>query len=259
MLNPISEHAANIHQVLLENYGSSSWDNSCDWLHIASSIKCIQLSTIQYNPGFGWCSHSDQYNISRQELLEATVKQLSIFNFAWGALESIIDYIAPPKTSHRSEKVKDTCIYIEANFSTHKEIMHLECVTKDFRLSASNCLGLEKVNRRFNLSQPLTGLSTGLYTVYGLRNLFAHGSFIFPEPDEDILPISEHSKMISHATRIVLLSIQMLLLAHYRKPQDIVHFNWNTSGNYFEGTLETALLKCHLSEQNVHNTQLGLF
>ena len=37
----------------------------------------------------------------------------------------------------------------------------------------------------------------------------------FPEPDEDNEPNSPYDSLVEHATRIVLLSIQMLMLHHF--------------------------------------------
>ena len=52
----------------------------------------------------------------------------------------------------------------------------------------------------------------GLFVVYKFRNEFAHGDMVFPVPDNEHRPISDAPNLIKCATRIVLLSIQMLAL-----------------------------------------------
>ena len=58
---------------------------------------------------------------------------------------------------------------------------------------------------RFRISKGIGAPGIGLYAVYKIRNLFAHGSMAFPQPDSERRPISSHSDLIVHATRIVLL------------------------------------------------------
>lgn len=57
----------------------------------------------------------------------------------------------------------------------------------------------------------------GLSVVYEIRNEFAHGSFLFPEPpDWGIEKKALEVDIFSVASRIVLLSIQMILIAKYK-------------------------------------------
>ena len=114
-----------------------------------------------------------------------------------------------------------------------------------FRRAASLCFGYESVEKRYKMAKNTGCLCSGLFIVYELRNLFAHGSLNFPEPDENNQPISSHQAMVSHATRIVLLSIQMLLLAKSEHSDIEISYGWDSPQ---EVPLWIALSSCHLDE-----------
>ena len=74
----------------------------------------------------------------------------------------------------------------------------------------------------------------------------------FPEPDEDNEPNSPYDSLVEHATRIVLLSIQMLMLHHFdAEDYEIWHDSDLT-------TLGNVLRSCHLEEDDSSSEQLSL-
>ncbi|WP_204137012.1 hypothetical protein [Halomicronema sp. CCY15110] len=188
-----------------------------EWLHIASSLESVTLNTIKNNRSFGWCRDSDEYDLARDKLLNSFVQKLTIFNFVWGALESAIDIVKPPKHPEKDKrgKISNTCYLIGKRFNADSQVSGLEEANIAFKEISSKCFGLERIKNRISRIQDYGESGVGLYAVYELRNLFAHGSISFPEPDEDNEPNSPYDSLVEHATRIVLLSIQMLIIHHF--------------------------------------------
>lgn len=77
----------------------------------------------------------------------------------------------------------------------------------------------------------------------------------FPKPDEEHRPISSHSILITHATRIVLLSLQMLFLAHYRDSRADVEYAWHGNFDYERLPLHLLLRTFHF-ERSRESSQL---
>jgi hypothetical protein len=120
------------------------------------------------------------------------------------------------------------------------------------------CFGYEKVQSRYSEVKEFGVIAIGLYCVYELRNSFAHGSITFPMPDEENKPISAHSAMVLAATRIVLLSLQMLLLAHYRESEELITFQFSTEIDHDDYPLWLVIRGCHI-EYDDDDRQLSLF
>lgn len=107
------------------------------------------------------------------------------------------------------------------------------------------------IDARFKNIEEVGKLGIGLFSVYELRNLFSHGSLSFPEPDGENQPISAHNDMISYATRIVLLSIQMLLLAYFEHSEQLVSSVWEFMNGNEEIPLWLGLERCHLVDREL--------
>lgn len=61
--------------------------------------------------------------------------------------------------------------------------------------------------------------SSGLYLVSKIRNSFVHGSQQLPNPDDWVNDIRNDIFIITVSSRMVLLTMQMLLIAHFFKKQ----------------------------------------
>lgn len=245
MLADLKDHCSRLVEILSASELFYEWENVAEWLRLAASIKNVEIDIIQFDQGFGYCSSADQYSMAREELMRRFVSELSRFNFVWGGLESCLNNIKPPKHPDNSKrgKISNACYYLKKYFELKPLPSCLGEELSAFRLAASLCFGYEK---RFDRSR---GAGCGLFTVYELRNLFAHGSLRFPEPDNENQPISDHQDMVSHATRIVLLSTQMLLLAYFE------HSDLEIC---YEVPLWMALSNCHLATQDA-DIQMSLF
>jgi len=88
MLIPLEKHCSNLVSVLGETELAVDWMPVAEWLHLAASVKSVEIDIIQHDQGFGYCSAADEYSMSREVLLNEFATGIVKFNFVWGALES---------------------------------------------------------------------------------------------------------------------------------------------------------------------------
>jgi hypothetical protein len=256
MLVTLKEHCRSLVEILKDPMLISEWESTVEWLRLAASIKCIEVDMIEHEL-FGFCKGGDKYDIAHEDLMNRFVMDLSIFNFVWAALESCLNQISPPKHPDKSKrgKINNACHYLSQYFAMKPLLPLLHDEINAFRLASSLCLGYKSVEKRFHQSE---GAGFGLFTVYELRNLFAHGSSNFPRLDENNEPIINHHCMMCHATRIVLIYIQMLLLAYFDYSSLKVVYSWHKEVYLEEEILWIALSYCHLTTQSTE-IQISLF
>jgi len=91
-----------------------------------------------------------------------------------------------------------------------------------------------------------------------IRNDFAHGSYSFPEPDDwsssKCLKSSSHVKKVNISSRLILLTIQMLLISFFKDERFSV-LKWGTSDSYVD--IIEELYTVHLIDEEYCN--FGLF
>ncbi|VEF25874.1 Uncharacterised protein [Shewanella baltica] len=249
----LDDHIATLSHIVFSTDDVVEWGGVYQWLHISASIESVSLDTIKYNQSFGWCAPADEFDLARDKLLPIFATKLAIFNFVWGALESTIDIVKPPKNPDKSKrgKIRDTCFWL-SSFNKSEPIPELLTQTTLFRALALQSIGYDRVEKRISATDEFGATGVGLYGVYELRNLFAHGSMEFPYPDGENLPVCAEIDLVDCATRIVLFSIQLLMLKHFPNPEDYEVFVTSVSGNLDgETNLSYALRVCHLEEKEL--------
>ena len=261
MLKPLNQHCADL-CTILEHADQFIWMNVIDWFHVAASVERVEVNTIQYDLGFGYCSGADEFAMSRETLLSEFVSRLSVFSFVWGGFEAALDNFRIPKHVERSKrgKIADACRYISRWYQTRFEISPYHEEVAEFRTALEKCDGYGKIGARFEAASDIGVAGMGLYAVYVFRNQFAHGCLRFPYPDGENRAISSHGDLVSHATRIVLLSLQMLLCIHYHSSGDKIEFSWNANFDGEEFDIYSLLRIFHFSRFDEEGEdQLALF
>lgn len=249
----LDDHIATLSHIVFSTDDVAEWGGVYQWLHISASIESVSLDTIKYNQSFGWCAPADDLDLARDKLLPIFTTKLAIFNFVWGVLESTIDIVKPPKNLDKSKqgKIRDACLWL-SSFDKSEPIPELLTQTTLFRALALKSIGYERVEKRISATDELGSTGVGLYAVYELRNLFAHGNMEFPYPDGNNLPVCAEIDLVDCATRIVLFSIQLLMLKHFPNPEDYEVFVTSVSGSLDgETNLSYALRVCHLEEKEL--------
>lgn len=167
-----------------------------------------------------------------------------------GALESCIEIINPPRHPDKKirGKIANASNYI-GHVSLSNSISELIIETTRFKELAEKCYGYEKVESRINRLSDFGISGVGLNAVYELRNRFAHGSLEFPEPGPNNEADCLEDKLIVCATRIVLLSVQLMVLRYYRNIKSYeLYLHDNDFGIHGSWTLDSALRLCHLDQ-----------
>lgn len=246
--------------ILVEIDGYHEWEETAEWLLLAGSIKSVSVDIIQHDKGFGLCSDADELTCSHEELLEQFVTDLTRFNYAWGAIESAINTIKPPRHPQKRKcgKIRDTCYLLKKYFDIREPVLFLKDSINDFIDASQSCLGYEKVQSRCSEVNEFGMVGIGLYCVYELRNSFAHGRLSFPTPVQEKKPRSNHSSMVIAATRVILITLQMLLLVHYNESDDPINFHFPIDEDREEYPLWLVIRGCHLEMEEDYD-QLSLF
>lgn len=215
-LAQLSHHCARLSR-LLEDDDQYVWHRVVEWLDVASCIKGVEVDLLEHTPGIQMCSGAFHYSSSREVLLAEFIKELSIFSLVWSALESAAEIETfGILRNQKGGKISAVNKYLNSVYSTRTLLPgYLEELGK-FGIAAGQCYGYDRIRRKLSLSRPdASAACLAIDAVYSLRNEFAHGDLTFPEPDEDHEPVASNSNVVAHATRLVLLTIQMLALSLY--------------------------------------------
>jgi hypothetical protein len=242
---PVDAHCSRLSEAVIDVL---SWYDVAEWLHLAAAIDGVQVNTAKHDHPMMCDDHG--YGEARDVLLRKYIEELTVFSLIWGGLEALLDKLSVPNHPEKSKrgKISNACHYLRENFTSRQLCTGLTAHVEDFRRTAQSCFGLDRVQRRFVSGAEYGRAGIGLHTVYGLRNQFAHGSAVFPEPDGDNRPISPHKDLLKHASRIVLLQMQMLLIAHLQHSEDEDEYYW--LGTYEPVGLSTGLAGLHLEEDS---------
>ncbi|OMF28675.1 hypothetical protein BK133_18660 [Paenibacillus sp. FSL H8-0548] len=201
----------------LEMYDrQNQWSQAAEWLEIASGIKEINFDLNDFNDSYGWCGHADSYDDRRELLLKKFITEISVFNFIWGSLESLIDIINPPEAPKYRGKINSSCYYLKLTDSLplplYKEL--LSKLNEHF----SELNSYKDIIDEFRLKPFLNISGVALNVIYKVRNRLAHGALHFPQPedDEDIEYENRQIHLIQLCSRLILLSVQMLIISHFK-------------------------------------------
>lgn len=259
----LQEHAYNLSKTInqLGNSQNDAWLLASDWLHLGSSIDSIQVITESYDDTIMFCGPAIEYENEKSKVLEKFTRELTIFNFFWGALETILKIIDPPKVPNELKKrrnIIDDCVYfLKENYP----IINLpESYCRTLRI-LKRIVSKDQQYKDLNINQLLNNSYSdysgqALLIIRLIRNDFAHGSYSFPEPDDwsyNNFTASDSIKKINLSSRLILITIQMCLISLF-KERDIDIVEWRT-GNYVN--LIEKVYTLHL--KNSSKINFGLF
>lgn len=193
-----------------------------EWLRIAASIESVSVNTLTFGEGVMYCSAAAEYEDRRSDLLSEILHDQLRFTYVWGAFETlakIVELRAVPKSVKARSSMVDRVAYV-----LRETFDHRNCVPwgynqwlHDLRMSlgASDRFCIAK---HFVLT-PCAGHSgLAISVVRHIRNQFAHGVVNLPEPEQWTGEKPAALSVIKFSTRLVLLSMQMLLLAEHPDP-----------------------------------------
>lgn len=246
----------------------SSWLSASDWLLIAAGVEKVEINTSRFDESVMYCGGAWEYEAKRSELLTQMGTRLTSFNFIWGGFETVIKLINPPYVPRNIKKrrtvIDDAVFYLKNKYEPTPPISQYDETVAQLRLLLRvhpNYHGLEK-EFRIHSFIGISGL--GAHIVRIIRNDFAHGSATLPKPNEwssKNLIDSElsHLEVIEVSSRILLLTIQMLLLAHLKGRQLTVSCLRDEYGRGCEENVHIALRILHLDNPHPNEDQHPLF
>jgi hypothetical protein len=211
----VREHAWKLSLVFEAVYiqqEDDTWLHIKDWLLMASAVVNTKIDIQYYDASTIFCDPVRDFEESKSKLWSLFCKELVTFNFIWGSLESLIEKITNAKES-------DSKPYYGIKFLRSEyagtPIKKYSCVVRSLLklMQNSNYPYDEQIYKHF--SSKNTG--SGLHLVSKIRNTFAHGSQPLPNPDDWLRNIHDQISIIEVSSRMILLTMQMLLIAYFRK------------------------------------------
>lgn len=227
----------------LFDYGLSS---SADWFDIASKIQEIGYNNFKYDELVGYCESADDYTDALGIAHKELIQELVIFNFIWNGLESLITALDLKACPFYSGKINSATHFIQMEFEPNAlNFKYYNEVIKYLKtlLEGTDIIPTKANNTKdlFSLNKCNSNYGLGLTIVYKIRNEFAHGAFNFPTPnnwdkDEDTGKMKieklKEPTIINVSSRIVLLSIQIILIGYFKNSDaEILINNYNSSGD----------------------------
>ncbi|WP_213580318.1 hypothetical protein [Paenibacillus lautus] len=217
-----------------------------------------------FDTTYGWCGYADDHTDKRDLLLKRYVTEVGIFNFIWGALEAIIDIIEPPAVPHVRGKINKTCNFINLHFHNklpyYLDLLHLlhECFSQTF----------SNLKQVFSLKPYINISGVALFAIYKVRNRLAHGVLQIPDliDIDGIIEENKQIKLIQLCSRLILLTIQMLIISFYKynnltfkfdpSSEELEYGEPNATDNII--TLDFYLRIIHLGQEDADENQLVL-
>ena len=249
---------------------TQEWIPAADWLHIASGIDKVTLNINKFDETVLYCRTAWEYESKRNELLTQSVTKLSIFNFIWGGLETIIKVISPNqldielarKLRRRNGIVDRAIFFLKQKYDPLPCVPMYDELISQFRLVLAKHPSYSYLNKFFREDE-LTSLSgLGLHIIRQIRNDFAHGSAKMPIPEYwgekgNTITASEqlHLDVIEMSSRILLLTVQMLLLAFYKSQHFSVDILKDDNGIPVDENLEVVLKVLHLADYKIEQNR----
>jgi hypothetical protein len=242
------------------------WFNVSEWLNMAASIVKVEVDTARFDSTIFMCGSAADYYDKKSDVLGQLATELSTFNFIWGASESVIKVIDPKNVPKRKSIIDAACNFLKNEFEPDRTLLHYPDVVDELRLLLKANSYYGDLSDDFRL-KPFVGVSgVGLNVVRKIRNRFAHGTLTFPEPTGWGGKNANDVEAIQTSSRIILLTIQMLLLALYRNERFTIEINdeafqldeEDDDGEPIQIDLGTYLRVLHLNYSLPSTAQLAL-
>jgi hypothetical protein len=209
-----------------------NWSHASAFLKLASSVTGVNLDTARFDDSVAWCSSASEYHFAHSELLAELVRELSVFNFIWGAFETVVKIMNLPSVPKSSSIIDAACHYLKRNFESIPHVQHYDEAVFDLR----SLLLIDKqygvTEKDFRTGAYVGPSSIGIHIVRRIRNKFAHGTLNIPEPEGWTGKKSLDSTLFNTSSRITLLTIQMLVIAYFKASPVQIH--WYRDRDWFD-------------------------
>lgn len=223
----LRSHSKRLSEVLIA--ASRRWEPVFEWLDVAASIDEVEVRTGMHEPTPMLCKQARKYEGKRSELLKAFVRDLTIFNFLWGSLESAVRQVNPKGFDNERAEEKFDMTHNRPNMGIYflRNGYDLQDPVAGYLPALDQLKNIIKrvgdhewTLEKLEVHEYMGETGHGLFLVSQIRNDFAHGSAVVPRPDSwrGSLSASERkrTKLVRISSRILLLTIQMMMIAVHR-------------------------------------------
>jgi hypothetical protein len=185
-----------------------------DWFHLASGIKSVDYTSDLFDSSSAWCRPAYEYEFEKSKFHSKLITELTRFTFIWGGFEAFVDTLNLSACPTKRGKFNAVNYFLTIHYSNKKNPIKFYSELLDyFKKIITKNPWYGDVNELFAIDNCVSETFIGLKVVYKIRNLFAHGAFKFSEPQEWNIVKPFDIQIISVSSRIVLLTIQLLILS----------------------------------------------
>lgn len=221
-----------------------------EWMQVASSVVSVDVVTGRFDDSIAYCENIWKFEAARSELLSRFITELICFSFTWGSFELVAKLIDPPKipkSLHVSSSLVDrTIFFLKSQYEPMQPVVLYNTVLDDLRQILNAIPRYDDLSGQFEPQLFIGAAGVGLHVVRRIRNKLAHGALEMPLPEAWSLTQPLDVELIEISTRVLLLTIQMLLLAYYKDEHfamDYLADDWSAS---FCGDVHDILKRLHV-------------
>lgn len=233
--------------------GGESWEfgDAAAWLNLASGVSKVEVDTARFDESVMWCGTAARFEDARSGLYSRIAAELTVFMFAWGAFETVAKIVDPPSIPAGERTSGANGLVDRVLYQLRDETPLQEYVATLRELDGLVHAGPEFLKFvRQGLPPAHIGASgVGLDMVRRVRNGFAHGSTNLPLPENGgkgwCGNTSPLPAVIGASTRIVLLTIQMLLASYYSGYNFDLHILEDENGFTIDADVHVVLRELH--------------
>ena len=189
------------------------WNHAADSLHLAAGVLRVEIDPFQFDYSSAYCHTVWNYQDAKRKVISDYQAELTRFLFTWNAFETIVEGLRP--TGWKEGKTRAVGKYLANGFEP-ENLIHYDCAVRGLRKLASdrsNPLFLEDSNFDPGGSYGESGI--GIKTVSKLRHELVHTAAALPEPKEWGGPVDGGLQSARCARRLVLYTLQMMLIGNY--------------------------------------------
>lgn len=235
-----------------------------NWLWIASSIDSINFDGIRYDCAYSLCRPAYEYEKEKQKLHVRLINELTMFLYVYSGFESLLNDFALPKCPINDGKINSAKYFIKENYSINFNAVPLYSELLSILRNLIRKSSLKKYENCFSIDNCTDINGVGIKVIYKIRNELAHGDYNFPEPGDWSSELPCEPEITKVATRIILLSMQMLLISINSKNFVTLEFHNSEilpSDDYGDSIVNEFdyLNNLHVKLKNEDDCQLKIF
>lgn len=248
LMIPIKLHLRGITDYFLAK-DPHAYDSIINWFWIASSIDSVDFDGIRYDCAYSVCSPAYEYEEEKQKLHVKLINELTIFLYVYSGFESLLNDFSLPQCPSNNGKINSAKFYLKNNYSKNFNSIPLYSDLLSVLHSLIGKSSLNKYGNNFSFDNCTDINGVGLKVIYKIRNKLAHGDYRFPEPGDWSSELPVEPEITKVATRLLLLSIQMLMLSLNHNNFEKLEFSLSSEVFDFENVGE-----CVVNEFDFLNT-----